>query len=812
MFKNYITIALRNILRHKTYSFINIFGFTIGIASCLLILLYITHEMSYDRFHEKADRTYRLAGDAKIGNAEVATAHSPAPTAAGFRNEFPEVEDATRFFNPGEQVTRYQDKLFNETGLLYADDNFFGVFDFRLLQGDPATALLEPNSIVLTEESALKYFGTEPAIGEILTIGNDNTAYEVTGVVQNPPDNSHFDFNMLLSMSSSDRGESDVWLNLFLYTYIVLREGNSPEALEAKFPGLYQKYMAPQLQQFAGISWEDFEEQGNRIGFFLQPLTSIHLHSNLDSELSPGGNPINLYIFSAIALFILLIACINFMNLSTARSASRAREVGVRKVLGSARSNLVRQFITESILFSILATILAIGVVELVLVPFNNIAGINLTFRLFNHWWMTASLVALTILVGIIAGSYPAFYLASFKPVDVLKGENRVGKQSGRFRSGLVVFQFAFSIGLIISTMLVFRQLGYVRNKDLGFDKENVIIIPNINRLGNRVAAFRQELKEQSPIINASTSSAIPAHSGFGGTLFKAEPPEDTGEGPTFTEEDQEFNNFSADYDYLETMKMELIGGRNFSPEFASDSAAFIINEAVARRFGWEDPVGRDIYVTGWEGQPRYRVVGVIKDYHFESLHKDIKPVVMSLGTTGNYLMARIQPGDVNKTLTMIEDKWREFAPNIPFDYSFMDEDFDALFRAEQSFGRIVSYFTGLTIFIACLGLFGLAAFTAERRTKEVGIRKALGASVPQVVGLLGKEFTTLLLIANVIAWPIAWYAMSKWLQNFAYRISLSWWTFLVAGALALLIALVTVSYQAVKAATANPVEALRYE
>ena len=812
MLKNYLTIAVRNILRHKTYSFINIFGFTIGIASCLLILLYIGHQLSYDRFHEKADRIYRIAGEARIGTAEAVIAISPAPAAAGFRDEFPEVEDATRFFNPGEQVTRYQDKLFNETGLFYADGNFFDVFDFELLQGDPTTVLLEPNSVVVTQEAALKYFGNEAAIGELLTIGDDNTAYKVTGIVQNPPDNSHFNFNMLLSMSSSERGKSDVWLNLFLYTYIVLREGNSPEALEAKFPGLYQKYMAPQLQQFAGISWEEFEEQGNKIALFLQPLTSIHLHSNVENELQPGGNPVNLYIFSMIALFILLIACINFMNLSTARSASRAREVGVRKVLGSAQGNLVRQFLTESILFSILAMILAIGLVELFLTPFNNIAGIKLTFSLFDHWWMAFSLIILTILVGIIAGSYPAFYLAAFKPVEVLKGEVRASKKSGRFRSGLVVFQFAISIGLIISIMLVYRQLEYVSKKDLGFDKENVIIIPNARRLGNQLEAFRQELKQQSQVISASISSAIPAHSGFGGTLYKGEPPEETDKGFSITEEDQEFKNFSADYDYIETMKMEIISGRNFSPEFASDSSAFLINEAVARRFGWEDPVGKDIYVTGWEGQPRYRVVGLLKDYHLESLHNDISPVVMSLGTTGNYLLARIQPGDTKRTLAMIEDKWREFAPNIPFGYSFLDEDFDALFRAEQRFGKIVSYFTGLTIFIACLGLFGLVAFTAERRTKEIGLRKALGASVRQIVSMLSREFLVLVLIANVIAWPVAWYAMNRWLEDFAYRIDLGLGTFILAGLLALVIALATVSYQAIKAATANPVEALRYE
>ncbi|MFC1543104.1 ABC transporter permease [Candidatus Neomarinimicrobiota bacterium] len=812
MLKNYLVIAFRNFLRNKTYSFINIFGFTIGIASCLLILLYIMHELSYDRFHEKADRIYRIAGDIKVGTAEEMIATSPAPAAAGFKDEFPEVEDAIRFFSPGEQVTRYQDKLFDETGLLYADDNFFDVFDFELLQGDHATALLEPNSVVLTEETALKYFSAEPAIGEILTIGNDNTAYKVTGIVQNPPDNSHFDFNMLLSMASSKGSEGVHWGNFNLYTYIVLREGASPEALEAKIPALYQRHMAPLLQEEIGISWESFQEQGNRISMFLQPLTSIHLHSNMGSELQSGGNPVNLYIFSVIALFILLIACINFMNLSTARSANRAKEVGIRKTLGSARGNLVTQFLTESILLSFLAMILAISAVQLFIPRFNNVAGIKLAFSLFDHWWMVAVLVILTILVGMIAGSYPAFYLASFRPVDVLKGEIQSGRKGGRFRSGLVVFQFVISIGLIISTMLVYQQLQFVSNKDLGFDKEDVVIIPNMGRLGNQIDAFKQELRNQSQVINVSRTSGIPGKS-YSGTLYKAAPPEETDQGISITEEDLAFENYHADYDYIETMRMGLISGRNFSPELASDSAAFIINEAVARRFGWEDPIGNDIYITGWEGQPRYRVIGVVKDYHFKSLHSEISPVVMSLSTTsGNFLIVRIQPADIRNTLTMIEEIWAEFAPNIPFDYSFLDEDFDALFRAEQSFGKIVSYFTGLTIIIACLGLFGLAAFTAERRTKEIGIRKVVGATVAQIVGMLSKEYLVLVLIANIIAWPMAWYVMNRWLQNFAYRIDLSWWIFILAGLLALVIALLTVSWQAIRAATANPVEALRYE
>ncbi len=813
MLKNYLIVTIRNLLQNKTYTFINLLGFTIGIASCLLIMLYITHELSYDRFHVKADRIYRLGGEFRLGGAEGSSATSPVPAAAGFKAEFPEVEDATRLRNAGEQVVRHNDQLLNETGLLYADNNFFDVFDFELLLGDPATALLEPNTVVLTEETALKYFGDEAAINDVLTIGDNNTAYRVTGIVRNPPDNSHIDFEMLLSMASRGDGEmaQTAWGNFNLYTYLVLREGASLATLEAKIPSFYQSQMLPLMQEI-GISWEAFLGQGNQIRLILQPLASIHLHSNLDSELQPGGNPANLYIFSAIALFILLIACINFMNLSTARSANRAKEIGIRKTLGSAHGNLVRQFLTESILFSILGMILAIVLVELFIIPFNNAAGIELAFSPFTHWWLAAGLIILTLLVGVLAGSYPAFYLAALKPVEVLKGEIRTGVKRGKFRSGLVVFQFAISIGLIVSTFFIYRQLEYINNKNLGFDKENVLIIPNAGRLGNQLAAFKQELQEQPQVINASISSGIPGRDSYGGTLYKGEPPENTDQGLSITEEDQDFQNFSADYDYIETMGMELMSGRNFSSEYSSDSAAFIINEAVARAFGWEDPVGKDIYVTGWDGQPRYQVIGVVRDYHLESLRNDIGPVVMSLGTTGQYLLVRIQPEDIRGSLAMIENKWREFAPNVPFDYSFLDDDFDFLLRDEQRFGQIVSAFTALTIFISCLGLFGLAAFAAERHTKEIGIRKVVGASVAQVVGLLSKEFLVLVLIANVIAWPVAWYAMRRWLEDFAYRIELGLGVFILAGLMALVIALVTVSWQTIRAATANPVEALRYE
>ena len=812
MLKTIFKISLRNFRKQKINSFINILGFTIGIASCLFILLYILHEKSYDRFFGNSHNIYRLGFDISLASASSKDVVSPAPAAATFKNEFPEVVESTRLSRPREYIIHLNNRNFKESKIFYADDNFFDVFDFTLISGERDHVLKQPNSAVLTEEMVFKYFGNNPPLGETIVIGDDNTVYKVTGVVRNPPDNTHLHFNMLLSMSSF-AGYQDMWGDLSFYTYIVLKDGASIEELEAKLPLLENKYIGPHISMAIGSSWDKFKADGNRFGMFLQPLTDIHLYSNLSSEIEPGGNPKNLYIFSIIAIFILLIACINFMNLSTARSQNRAGEVGVRKVLGSSRNQLVVQFIAESLLYSALSMILAIGLVQIFKHPFENLSGTSLNLNLFENWWILAGVIILATLVGLLAGSYPAFYLTSFQPIEVLKGENKASKKSGQLRHGLVVFQFAISIALIVSTILVYRQLSFVRQKNLGFDKENTIIIKNAHKLGTHIQTFKQSLVDEAKVINASVSSAIPGYEHtYGGKLYRSTESEEADHIVDLGAEHKFFSGLHADYDYLNTMKIELVSGRNFSPEFGADSLSVVINQVVARQFGWDDPIGKWLYIPGETGDPTYHIIGMVKDYHFESLHNEIKPLVLYLGMHENFINVRLQGGEMDRTLAGIEEKWYTFAPHVPFEFSFLDQDLDALFRAEQRFGQIFSYFTGLAIFIACLGLFGLAIFAAEQRTKEIGVRKILGSSIVNIIGLLTRNFLKWVLAANLIAWPIAWYAMNKWLQNFAYRINIGWGTFFIAAGIAVVVAFFTVAYQAVKAATANPVEALRYE
>ncbi len=699
MFKNYLKIALRNLWKQKGYAFINLIGFTIGITVCLFIMLYVFHELSYDQFHEKSNRIYRLANEVSTaGQQSIRVATSSGPAATALMQDFPEVEIATRIDQIGHTVVRIDDQIFNESKLMYADPNFFEVFTFPLIAGNPATALIEPQSVVLTHRLAEKYFSDEDPLGKFLTIGEDRKIYQITGMIEDVPENSHFDFDMLLSMNGYALASTTHWGNMFLYTYIVLREDADPESLKEKFHAAYPKYFGPLVVNFFKQSWEEYQEEGNSFEFILQPLTDIHLHSRLDNELHSPGNMSNLYIFSSIAAFILLIACINFMNLSTARSTNRAREVGVRKVLGSDRQSLITQFLAESLMYTIAATLLAIGLVELFLSSFNDMAGMSLPIDLFHQWWMMAGLSMMALLIGVGAGSYPALYLAKFQPADVLKGTIMTGKKSRGIRSSLVIFQFAISIGFILCTALIYSQLRYMQNKNLGFDKENVLIIQNANRLGNQKEAFHQAITEQSSVISASICQALPAEGGYNGTLFKSKPPELSQGVPQFGDEDLMFNFFRADLHYLETLNIKLQNGRNFKPEYASDSTAAIVNESVVRSFGWESPIGQYFYATGEKGTPRYHVIGVTEDYHFQSLQRSIEPVVLLYGTNGGRIAVKLQSGDVSNIVNQIEEKWRSFLPGTPFTYSFLDQDFDALFQSEQQFGNLVGYSTLLTI------------------------------------------------------------------------------------------------------------------
>ncbi|WPP49621.1 ABC transporter permease [Catalinimonas niigatensis] len=801
MLKSYFTIAFRNLTKRKLYAGINILGLSIGLTSCLLIFLYIHHELSYDTMHTKADRIYRVAMKWNVADQQIDATLTPPPLAETAVEEFPEVVNAARICHFLSTMNiRYGETAIIEEQVLLADSTFFDVFSFPLVAGDPATALVKPNTAVITETTARKYFGNVPALGKTLLVGDGQVPHEVTGVVKDLPANVHFHFSMLRSMASLEFASSDDWFEHGFITYLLLREGASSQSLEAKFSGLVEKYVGPVIPQYFGVSLETFIQQGNQYGYFLQPLLDIHLHSNLDQELEPNGDITYVYVLAIIAFFIILLACINFMNLATARSANRAKEVGVRKTLGSLRSSLVGQFMTESVVLSFIATCLAVLGTNLLLPSFGNIAGKEISGELFVQSWFLLGLLGFTLLVGILAGSYPAFYLSSFGPVEVLKGKLTRGTKSRGIRNILVVFQFFASITLVICTLLVYQQLEYAQAKNLGLDKENVMIMKGAQSLSeSQQAAFKQDLINQSQVVNASISYDIPPGS-MARTIFKKNTAEKGGT----------LHVYEVDYDFLATMQIELLEGRNFSRSFSTDTAAILLNESAVKKLGPGNLLNEEIVHTG--SGKTYQVVGIVKDFNYESLRHEIQPMALMLTNQGTYLSARINSDDVSATVAQIESLWEKHAPAQPFQYTFMDDNYEALFRAEQRLGKVFSIFTGLAIVVACLGLLGLATFMAEQRTKEIGIRKVMGASATNIIILLSGDFTKLVILAFVIAIPVAYYLMQWWLEGFAYRTNISLWVFVLAGVGALLIAWLTVSWQSIKAALANPIDSLKTE
>jgi len=821
MLKNYLKIAVRNFVKHKLYSFINVCGLAIGLACVLFILLWVRDEISFDRFHKNANVIYRMNWDFKFNNNEGIGPGTPPPLAATLTNEIPEVVAATRVFPVSKMIVRYENKFFNEPLIRGVEANFFEFFDFEMLSGNSQTALAEPNSVILTDEAAAKYFGNEPALGKILTIGEEKlvfgkkmyrNAFKVTGIVKSPPHNSHLQFDLLTSISSHPEVAYFDWSWFWMQvtTYAKLKTGVSTSAVEAKIPALVKKH-APAAFKRVGSSYDELIANGGRWNFVFQPLTDIYLGSGqTGNRLGPVGNKVYVYIFSTIAVFILLIACINFMNLATARSANRAKEVGVRKALGSKKSMLVGRFLVESIAFSAIAMPLALFLVELFIAPVNQLSGKNLQLNLFDPPWLPVVLILLALLVGVVAGSYPGFYLSSFRPVQIFKGAIRAGGKSQKLRNALVVFQFAITIGLIVCTLLVQKQMDFVHQSDLGFNKEGVVAISNDNhRLGNQTEAFKERLKSNSRFLNASIATAVPPYYGFEDSY--------NAEGKGGEQIELQLNSYMADDDFLATLGIEIVQGRGFSKEFSTDAAGVLLNESAVKYFGWDDPLGKTLTYPGGDNR-NYKVIGVMKDFNFMTLHSPITPFALFHNASNSYeipnscVVVRIPRIDPANSLELLESEWKTFAPTMPFEYKFLDEGFDEQYLAEQRLGKIFLIFSVLTIFIACIGLLGLAAFATEQRTKEIGVRKVLGASVPNLVALLSKDFSKWVLLANLIAWPVAYFAMNEWLQDFAYRINIGWWVFALAGGLAFLIALLTVSTQAIKAALANPVEALRYE
>lgn len=811
MLKNYFKIAWRNLVRNRVFSAINIAGLAIGLASCMLISLYVIDELSFDRFHEKANRIVRTTFKGTMQGGIINESHVMPPTAAALKADYPEVLESTRLRQGGKPLVLLNNKLYNDERLAFIDSNFFSVFTLPFVEGNPKTALLEPNTIILSETTARKYFGEADAIGKIVTFKDWNKTFRVTGVMKDIPSNSHFRFDLLGSMATVDEAKANSWMTSEFFTYLVLPEGYDYKRLEAKLPATIDKYISPQLKQSMGVTMAEFRKQGNNLELKLQPLTDIHLHSDFQYDLDVNGDVTYVYIFGAVAVMMLLIACINFMNLSTAGSSKRAREVGVRKVMGSEKSELVGQFLTESILLTSLALVLAILLSIIALPVFNELSGKNLSLQWDAVPGLIPALIGFGLFVGIFAGSYPAFFLSSFKPITVLKGGSSVIKfsssgKSFNLRSGLVVFQFFMSIILIVGTTVVFQQLQFIRNKKLGYNKDQVIVIPTWS-LGKNMEAFRDGLIHDSRIENVSLSGYVPAGPSDNNN-FTVNP-----DGKT----DQMVKTlrYEVDYNYLATLGMEMARGRNFSKEYGTDSTGIIINETAVKTFGWTPENALDRMITRNDNQGNkatYHVIGIVKDFHFRSMHERIGPLVMTLNNGWGWMMVKTRSAQVSGLLAAMKKSWDGFHSDMPFSYTFLDERFNETYKAEQKTGQILGTFAGLTIFVACLGLFGLATFTAEQRTKEIGVRKVLGASVAGIIALLSKDFLKLVIIALLIATPAAWWLMDRWLEEFAYKIDVTWWMFALAGVLSVLVALCTISYQSVKAALMNPVESLRSE
>ncbi|MEQ8303591.1 MAG: ABC transporter permease [Cyclobacteriaceae bacterium] len=801
MIRNYLKVALRNILKYKFFSAINVLGLSIGMACCLFIFIYVVDELSYDKFHEDVENIYRVGLQGRIAGQEIYTTSSSWPVGPTMQDEITGITDALRVWpRRAGLVFKNGDKAFTEKEVIYADSNFFEFFSFKLLEGDPATALKEPNTVVLTPSMASKYFGSENAVGKLLTIGNDNQSFKVTGIAQPAPSNSHFHYNAIISFMSARGLLFEGWTGNSLQTYVRKDAATKPELINTRLEEIVEKYVGPEVEQGLGFSFEEFKKQGGIYGYFVYPLTDTHLYSTLQDDVEPNGDIKYVYIFSLIGIFILIIACINFMNLSTAKSAGRAKEVGLRKTLGSLRGQMVWQFLSESIIYSAVAIVIALMVCYLTLPYFNLISGKALTLEAVKNGPFLLGVISLIVLVGFVAGSYPAFYLTSFNAVEVLKGKMRAGMKSKGVRSTLVVVQFAISIFLIIATAIVLQQLQYLQSKNLGMDKENVIILQNARRLGTNLEAFKNTVKQTAGVVNASyTNNTFPGVNNT--TIFR-------GKG---SEQDRLSGTYFADYDHMDVMKFELKEGRYFSRDFPSDSSTVVINEAAVKEFGWDEPINKEILSLNGPEPVSLKVIGVVKDFNFESLKTEVRPMIITLTNTSNFLMVRYN-GDPSAVLESVKESWAEYAPGDPFEYTFFDQDFDALFRSEQRLKNIFMVFAGLAIFIACLGLFALAAFTTEQRTKEIGIRKALGASVPNLTLLLSKEFTVLVLISFVPAAAAAWYFTNSWLQDFAYRVNISPLIFVLGGVIAFLVAWLTVGFQAMKAASANPTNSLRYE
>lgn len=799
MLWNYIKIALRNLSRQKEYTLINLAGMSSGMAACILIMLLVIHELSYDRFHHGVEDIYRVAIDGQFGDDILNIPLTNAPLCHAMIEDLPEVVSATRIENNDETALFSQGgHHFYEEGLLMVDSTFFDVFSFNILQGNPHTALTTPYSIMLTQSAARKYFGTENPMGQTLRM-NNQYSFKVTGILADVPDNSHIQFTMLASFSTlyaqGKKEHYNDWGSFMLYTYVRLVPGSNIKETEAQFPALFEKHLGD-LSSITNI----------KIRPYLQPLTNIHLHSHLIGELTPSGDIAHVYAFTAIALFILLIACINYMNLSTAQAVKRSREIGIRKVLGADRHALIRQFLGETVLFTLIAIILGLLFTELTLPLFNQITNVKLSLQNLTPQQWIVMLMGLALFTGIFAGSYPAFFLSSLQPVQVLKGAISSSRRKPTARNILVVFQFTVSIVLIISTTVIYQQLDFLQNKKLGFEKEHLLIIPlRGDELQKKHQRLISHFNTLTVVEQASISNSIPGK-GLDGTGFV---PEGTDPNKPFI-----IYTLYGNKNLIHTMGMKLFQGRPFYAEASSDSLSVIINETMAKKLGWRNPLGKKIFFFGdTEQRTSLTVIGVIKDFYFKSLHEPCEPsMISSIPLKPNFLLLRLIPGDLATQLNSVKNHWNTIAPEFPFDYIIPQDTLNTLHHNEQQMGRLFVFFTILAIIIACLGLLGLVSYTAGLRAREIGIRKVLGASILSIINMLAFEFIRWILLGTLLAWPLAYYIMQQWLNNFAFHIQLNAFVFVLAAGAALIIALLTILWQAIKIALTNPIEVINYE
>ena len=820
MLKTNLLIAFRNLRKSPLYAGLNVSGLGIGLGAALLIALYVQHELSFDRWNPQADRILRAAADINFAGQHYELAVVSSVMAPDAARQLPEIQSWCRFRDYGSYLVRRDGEAqqnIREEKVLTVDSTFFEVFPLKILEGNPGTCLTAPRSVALSKSRAEKYFSSpQLALGKTLVLENKDR-WLVTAVFEDMPSNSHFQADLLLSMNGNEEVSNDpiTWAsNNNFQTYFLLRKGADPALFRKKFAELSKERIDISVRQMLGTTPEEFAQTGQYARFYLQNLTDIHLHSNLTAELSPNGSIKYVWIFSAIAAFILLIACINFMNLATARSAGRAREIGVRKALGGRRAALVGQFLGESLLITALAVGLALAFAALALPWYRSLTGRELALPLAEPgFWL--ALAGGTVLVSLLAGSYPAFFLSAYDAVRVLKGEvNSRAKGGKRFRSALVVFQFSISVSLIVATLLVYRQLQFIQQKKLGFDKNQVIILDDAYALGDKIYSLKDEMLRLPAVKNATVSGFLPIPSNRNDQGFSKVRAIDK-------DNTVSMQRWRVDNDYLATLGMEITAGRSFDPARVTDSTAVIINETAARRFGFADPIGQKIYTLDSSFQPgktrpedytELTVIGVVKDFHFESLHSNIRALCLQLGRSQGLACFRFDSEEAGSVIATLEKNWKSLSPGQPFSYRFLDDAFDRMYRDERRVGKIAGIFSLLSVLISCLGLFGLAAFTTEQRTKEIGIRKVMGASVAGITRLLASDFLRLVLAAIVIATPVAWYAMKQWLGDFAYRAEISWWIFVLAGLGALVIAFLTVSFQSIRAALADPVKSLRNE